>query len=110
MLERITSVVENLVVNVDRMMKNLESSNGLIYSESVLLALVEKGVPRQEAYVMVQRNAAESHESGLNFKKLVSHDPDIVRRLTAVEIRDCFDLEHCLRYSTEIIERVVAEP
>ena len=110
MLERITSVVENLVVNVDRMMKNLESSNGLIYSESVLLALVEKGVPRQEAYVMVQRNAAESHESGLNFKKLVSHDPDIVRRLTVVEIRDCFDLEHCLRYSTEIIERVVAEP
>jgi len=110
MLERITSVMENLVVNVDRMRKNLDVSNGLIYSESVLLVLVEKGVPRQEAYAMVQRNAMESYESNLSFQMLVSHDPDIGRHLSREEIKDCFDLEHCLRHAVEIIERVVAEP
>lgn len=110
MLERITSVVENLMVNVDRMKKNLDSSNGLIYSESVLLALVNKGVPRQEAYVMVQRNAMESHESNLSFQMLVSHDPDIGRYLSLAEIKYCFDLEHCLRYSSDIIDRVMSEP
>ena len=71
MLERITAVMEGLAVNVDRMRKNLDSSNGLIYSESVLLALVNKGVPRQEAYALVQRNAMESHESNLNFQMLL---------------------------------------
>lgn len=110
MLERITSVMENLAVNVDRMRKNLDVTNGLIYSESVLLALVEKGVPRQEAYVMVQRNAMESYESGVSFKKLIDHDADISCHLSLAEIRDCFDLEHCLRHAVEIIDRVVSEP
>ena len=110
MLDRITWVMENLVVNVDRMRKNLEFSNGLIYSEAVLLALVNRGVPRQEAYVMVQRNAMESHESGLSFKGLVSHDTEIEGILTRAEIDSCFDLEHCIRYSTEIITRVVTQP
>jgi adenylosuccinate lyase len=110
MLERITGVMENLVVKVDRMRKNLDSSNGLIYSESVLLSLVDKGVPRQVAYVMVQRNALESHESGVSFKKLIIHDPGIEAHLTKDEIEGCFDLEHCLRYSQEIIDRVVSEP
>lgn len=110
MLERITSVMENLAVNVDRMRKNLDSTNGLIYSESVLLALVEKGVPRQEAYVMVQRNAMESYESGVSFKKLIDHDADISCHLSLAEIRDCFDLERCLRHAVEIIDRVVSEP
>ena len=110
MLQRITTVMEGLVVNVDRTRKNLDSTNGLIYSESVLLALVEKGVPRQEAYVMVQRNAMESYESGVSFKKLIDHDADISCHLSLAEIRDCFDLEHCLRHAVEIIDRVVSEP
>jgi adenylosuccinate lyase len=76
----------------------------------VLLSLVDKGVPRQVAYVMVQRNALESHESGVSFKKLIIHDPDIEAHLTKDEIEGCFDLEHCLRYSQEIIDRVVSEP
>lgn len=109
MLERITTVMEGLVVNIDRMRKNLDSSNGLIYSESVLLALVRKGVPRQEAYVMVQRNAMESHEMGSSFKDLVVHDPNVCRYLTRDEVDSCFDLEGCTRYSTEIIDRVVQE-
>lgn len=109
MLDRITSVMENLIVNVDRMKKNLEMTKGLIYSEAVLLALVNKGVARQNAYLMVQRNALRCHESDLDFKTLIGHDSDIKKYLDQGEIDSCFDLMHCIKFSVEIINRALEE-
>jgi adenylosuccinate lyase len=108
MIERTTSLVNGLVVREDGLRKNLERSGGLFFSEGVLLALVTTGLARQEAYVLVQRNAMKALEGAGSFRDLLANDPDIQKRLDTARIDQIFDLEHALSHVDGIIERAIA--
>jgi adenylosuccinate lyase len=112
MLRRFTRIVEGLVVHPDRMLANLESSRGLVFSGTVLLELARKGVSREQAYEWVQRNAMKAADGRLEFKDLLSADPDVSRVLSREEIDLAFDLRSQLRHVDAIFERVfgVADP
>src|SRR4029077_6598084 len=81
MLDRFAWLVEGLVVRPERMRRNLESSHGLFFSQRVLLALVEAGRPRYDAYVRVQQSAMRAWEEERPFRDIVSADPELARRL-----------------------------
>jgi adenylosuccinate lyase len=108
MLERATTLVDGLVVYPDALKKNLERTGGLFFSEAVLLALVEKGMPRQEAYVLVQRNAMKAIEGKAGFRESLEADAEIALHLSGAEIARAFDLEHALRHAEEIVARARA--
>jgi adenylosuccinate lyase len=105
MLERATTLVEGLVVYPENLKKNLERTAGLFFSEAILLKLVEKGLGRQDAYVLVQRNAMKAIEGSGSFRQNLESDADIARVLSANEIAQAFDLDHALRYAREIVAR-----
>ncbi len=107
MLDRATGLVDGLVVYADRMRQNLERSGGLYFSESIMLELVGKGLPRQVAYEMVQRNAMRAFAGEGAFEQLLLADPDIGQYLSASEVSLCFDLNHALRYAEIIVRRAV---
>ena len=107
MLDRAKGLVEGLVVYADRMQQNLERSGGLFFSEAVMLELVGKGLPRQEAYEMVQRNAMRAFDGEGNFEQLLLADTEIGSHLTASEIARCFDSKHALRYAETIVRRAI---
>jgi adenylosuccinate lyase len=117
MVARATGLVKGLVIHERRMRVNLERTGGLYFSEAVLLALVKTGLPRQEAYVMVQRNAMKAiseaagagHAGALpgRFRELLGTDPDVGARLDAKALDACFDLEHHLRHVPEILDRAL---
>jgi adenylosuccinate lyase len=110
MLARATSLVKGLVVHADRMQANLDRSGGLYFSEAVLLALVQKGLPRQQAYVMVQRCALAAHAGQGRFRDLLGADPDVSARLSPAELDAAFDLDHHLRHVRTILDRALADP
>ena len=106
----LTRVIANLVVYPEGLRRNLDRTGGLWASEGVLLALVHTGLPRQEAYVMVQRNAMKAfHEEG-DFQTLLKADEDIKTRLTVEKIEEQFDLSHVLTHVDTIIDRVLNTP
>jgi len=109
MLERATVLVEGLVVYPARMRENLDRSGGLFFSEAVMLALVEKGLGRQEAYELVQRNAMTAFSGGGEFRALLGADADVMSRLSSAELERCFDLDHALRWADTLVERSIAE-
>jgi len=106
MVHRLTGIIRGLVVHSDRMAANLNMTRGLIFSQQVLIKLAEKGVERQKAYVMVQRNAMKVWESGQEFKKLIMEDQEIGRYLSNKEIEEVFDVNYHLKYVDDIYERV----
>jgi len=106
MLHRLTGILRELVVYPERMMKNLNSSKGLIFSQQVLLRLAGKGIQRQKAYEMVQRNALRVWESGQEFKALIKGDEEIGRYLSGPEIEEIFDLDYHLKHVSDIFDRV----
>jgi adenylosuccinate lyase len=105
-LNRFASLVDDLRVYPDRMQKNLHLTGGLFEAQRVLLALVEKGVARQEAYGFVQRNAMKVWEHGLDFRNVLKQDPDVSRHLSDDEIDGCFALSYHLKHVDTIFERV----
>jgi adenylosuccinate lyase len=107
-LDRAASVVEGLVVYPERMQENLDRSGGLFFSEGVMLALVNTGLPRQKAYEIVQRSAMRAFHGEGAFRALLGEDPDVVSKLSPAELDRCFDLGHALRWADEIIERAIA--
>jgi adenylosuccinate lyase len=107
MLDRAASLVEGLVVYDQNMRKNLEKTGGLFFSEGVLLELVGKGVARQQAYVWVQRNAMRTWKEGASFLDGLLADPDVTSKLSADEIRHCFDMGHVLRHVDAILDRAL---
>jgi adenylosuccinate lyase len=107
MLERAAGLVEGLVVYPERLKHNMEQSRGLFFSEGVLLALVDKGLPRQRAYEMVQRNAMRAFDGDGDFRTLLGADADVSARLSPSELDACFDLEHALRYAERLVERAI---
>lgn len=106
MLNKMIKLIDQLVVYPDNMKKNLERTQGLVFSEHVLLALTTQGVARDEAYRMVQRNAMQVWEQGGDFIALLKKDKDIKQHLSAEEIDRAFDLKTHLRNVDRIFERV----
>jgi adenylosuccinate lyase len=105
MLGKFIPIIENLRVYPERMRANLDKTGGLIYSQRLLLALVAKGVVREEAYAWVQRQAMRAWEEGRSFRELVAADPDIGRYLTREELDELFDYGYYLRRIDEIFAR-----
>ncbi|MEW6724763.1 MAG: adenylosuccinate lyase [Bacillota bacterium] len=96
MLHRFTQIMENLLVYPEQMLKNLELTGGLIFSQRVLLALVGKGLSREEAYRLVQGYAMQAWETGANFRRLIEESAAVAALLSPGEIADCFDYQHHL--------------
>ncbi len=107
MLERATTLVDGLVVYKDHLAKNLDAAAELYCSEGVLLLLVEAGVPRQEGYVLVQRNAMRAWQGDGRFRDHIVNDVDIRKLLSAEVIARAFDLEHTLAHVPAIVERAL---
>jgi len=105
MLARLTSVVRNMKVYEDRMRENLGMSRGLIFSESLLIRLVDRGLTREQAYKLVQRNAMEAWKERKDFKQVVLQDQEILAHLSAEEVEAAFDTEHALRWVDAIFDR-----
>jgi adenylosuccinate lyase len=108
MLDRFTWIVDGLMVYPQRMLANLEASHGLVFSHRLLLALVENGLPRDEAYRLVQSAAMEAWDSGRDFRVLVAADPEIASRLDDAALRDVFDLEATVQHVDAVFERLHA--
>jgi adenylosuccinate lyase len=101
-----TQVVDNLIVYPERMRENLESMRGLVFSGQVLLELARRGLSREEAYRIVQRNAMSVWSGQSDFKSLLGKDPDIQARLSPKELDDTFDYESQIRQVDTIFQRV----
>jgi adenylosuccinate lyase len=104
MTKRFTAIVAGLIVHPDRMMENLESSHGLVFSETVLLALVEAGLPRDEAYRIVQRAATRSWDERRPFRDVLGEDPDVTAHLSADRLDECFDLRHAVANAARAVD------
>jgi adenylosuccinate lyase len=105
-LHRLTSIVKDLVVYPERMRQNLDRLGGLIHSQRVMLALTEAGVPREEAYRIVQRNAKSVWEDGADFLEALLADKEVTKVLSAEQIRAQFDLGYHLKHVDTIFARV----
>jgi adenylosuccinate lyase len=105
MLDRFTWLAEGLVVFPDRMRRNLEASHSLYFSQRVLLALVQSGLPRDEAYRLVQRTAMRAWEQEQDFRELVRGDPELASRL---DLETVFSLEPYTRHVDTVFERLHA--
>jgi adenylosuccinate lyase len=105
MLHQMTRIIEGLQVYPDRMKENMDRSFGLMFSQRVLLKLADKGLPRQAAYEMVQRNAMRAWRDRTAFRDLLAADPDITRHLTSADLDACFDPSWYLRNVDAVFRR-----
>ncbi len=105
-LDLFAGVMRNLRVNPERMMSNLESTHGVVFSQRVLLALIEKGLAREDAYQIVHSRAIESWEQGSDFRDLIRSDTNVSSLLSAEELEELFQYDHFVRYVDETIDRV----
>ena len=106
MLDLFAGVMRGLLVFPERMTENLESTHGVVFSQRVLLALIEKGLVREEAYAIVHRRAMESWEQRKDFPELVRSDEDVAARLSPAELDGLFDYRSYVRHVDEVFERV----
>ena len=106
MLDRMTGVIRHLVVYPEQMRENLEMTCGLVFSQQVLLALAKRGVSREEAYGMVQKQAMRAWKTRRDFKDLVENDEGITKYLKREEIEEVFDLSAQLRHVDTVFARV----
>ena len=107
MLYRFKSVVQNLVVHEKNMLKNTDKFGGIVFSQKVLLKLIEKGLTREEAYRLVQRNALEAFNNDGDFRINLLNDEDVTKLLTPVEIDEIFNKEEFLKNINEIYSRIL---
>jgi adenylosuccinate lyase len=105
-LDRLTGIIDKLLVYPETMKRNLETLGGLPHSERVLLALVNKGLAREAAYKLVQRNAMKAWHGEGDFIRLLKGDAEVRQKLSESEIDSIFDLGHHLRYVDTIFDRV----
>jgi len=106
MLGRFTGLMDKLVVYPDRMLANLNMTHGVIFSQRVLLSLIEKGTTREDAYAIVQENAMKSWQEGIEFRKLLGQDERVQKHLKAADLDAVFDVNHFLKHLDYIFERV----
>ena len=108
MTAELTRVLEGLDVDADAMRRNLDAGGGLVFSQRVLLALTEAGLPRDEAYRIVQRLALAAMDGGTPFRRALEADPDVARVLTPERLAGCFELGHFLRNVDALFARAGA--
>jgi len=106
MLNRFGNIVKNLTVYPENMKRNMDRTLGLIYSQRVLLALIDKGMSREEAYDTVQPRAMEAWEKQVQFRSLIESDEKISGLLSEAEIDDCFDYNYHIKHVDMIFERL----
>jgi len=109
MIHRTISLVSGLVVYVDKMRERVEAASQAVFSGNVLLALVDAGIARQEAYGVVQRSALQAVSGQGDLRDLLAADPEVSALLTRDQIDQCFALEHHLRHAGLILDRALAE-
>ena len=109
-LARLTAIIDKLVVYPANMQKNLQRLGGLIHSQRVLIALTQKGVAREDAYAIVQRNAMRVWQGEGDFLSLLSADKDLRKHLSEAELKQNFDLDHHFKHVDTIFERVFGKP
>ena len=105
MLHRMTGIIEGLQVYPERMKENMERSYGLMFSQRVLLKLADKGLPRQQAYEIVQRNAMRAWRERTDFHALLAADPDVTAHLDPADLKACFEPAWYLRNVDAIYRR-----
>jgi len=105
-LAKTTSLLDTLVVYPENMLKNLNATRGLVFSGQLLLALTQKGISREEAYALTQRNAMKVWDEGGEYRNLVMNDEDINSRLSNEEIERIFDVKYYLRNVEKVFARV----
>lgn len=106
MLNRFGNIIKNLTVYPENMKRNMDRTLGLIYSQRVLLALIEKGLSREEAYDTVQPRAMEAWEKQVPFRSLLDQDEKITKYLSPQELDDCFDYSYHLQHVDTIFQRL----
>jgi adenylosuccinate lyase len=107
MLYEITNLVENLLVYPENMTRNMNVYGGVVFSQRVLLTLVEKGMTREEAYKIVQENAHQAwNKPDGNFHDLISKDSRVIAKLSPAEIEACFDPQHHLQHLEQVYQRL----
>jgi adenylosuccinate lyase len=109
MLDRAADLVEGLVVYEEHMKMNMEHAAELYFSEAVLLALVEAGAPRQEAYAVVQRNAMRAWRGEGRFRDLLAADDEVKAKLSVASLEELFNLDHALAHIPAILQRALGE-
>jgi adenylosuccinate lyase len=105
-LHRLASIVENLVVYPGRMLENVDASHGLVFSQQLLLRLIDAGMTREAAYDLVQPMAMQAWRERRSFQQIVAESDAVRDHLSAADIAAAFDTEHHLRHVDEIFERV----
>ncbi len=101
-----TYIMKGLQVYPERMRENLEITEGLVFSQRVMLALIEKGLSREQAYKMVQRNAMKSWKERVSFLSLLQRDSEVSKHLSKSELEGLFDYNYFLGHVDEILQRV----
>ena len=104
-IKKFTNIIDKLLVYPEAMLENLNKTGGLIFSQRILIALVSKGVLREDAYKWVQRNAMKRWLAKEDFKTNISKDEDVVRYLSQDEIDECFKVDYFLRHVDMIMAR-----
>lgn len=104
MLFKFADLVSSLSVDSERMLQNLANTRGLVFSQAVLLALVETGLSRDDAYRIVQRNSMRTWEEGLELRDLLAADPEVT--LSSEKLEECFSPERFLRHSGVVFDRL----
>lgn len=106
MLANTINIIENLIVHPNNMKKNLEKSIGLVFSQKVLLELIKKGMSREKAYSLVQKDAFAACSKGISFKNILLKDKEVLKFLSPREIENCFDINYHLKNVNKIFKRI----
>ena len=106
MLHRITAIVKNLVIHKDRMTDNMHLLKGLTFSQQLLIKLTDKGLERQRAYEMVQRNALKVWERGIPFQSILLDDEELLDHISKKEIEEIFSLDYHFKHVDHLFDRV----
>jgi len=106
MLHRLTKIVKNLMVYPENMKKNLNQTQGLIFSQQIMLSLVEKGVSREDAYKMVQKPSMQAWNEKKSFMDIILNEKDILNHLNEDKIKEIFDVKYHLKHVDDIFEDV----
>jgi adenylosuccinate lyase len=105
-LDLLTGVLRDMVVYPDRMKQNMDQTKGLLFSQRVMLALVNKGLSRENSYGIVQRNAKKVWDEDQDFRKLIGSDKEVTSHLSHSELEDVFDHSFYVRFVDETFERI----
>jgi adenylosuccinate lyase len=106
MLHRITGILKNLVIHKERMTDNMDLLKGLTFSQQLLMKLTDKGLERQEAYEIVQRNALKVWERGTSFQSILLEDEDLLNHISKKEIENIFSLDYHFKHVDRLFNRV----